>query len=223
MIRAVLYDHDGTLLDSLPLVVAATNRVLVGRALPALPAHDIIEGMHVATRPRMGAHAGSDDPREQDRLAQAFYDQAHAIGEGFATPYPGIAAMVEAVARRGLAQGVVSNNQGRLIRALMTHAGLAARFLAILGEEDFARPKPDPSGLIEGARLLGVDPRMCCYVGDTPGDLQAATAAGMPCIGCLWGITPPGRLRAAGFAALIAAPAELPAALEQIGCSGTGH
>ncbi|MBA3685999.1 MAG: HAD family hydrolase [Planctomycetes bacterium] len=216
MIRAVLYDHDGTLVDSLPLVVAATNRVLIARGLPALPAHDIIEGMHVATRPRMGLHAGSSDPLEQDRLAQAFYDEARAIGDDYARPYDGVAAMIEAIATRGMAQGVVSNNQGALIRGLMAHAGLGGRFAAILGEEDFAAPKPDPSGLLAGADRLGVDPRDCVYVGDTIGDLRAAIAAGMRCIGCLWGISPASAMTGVGFSALIAHPTELPATLSRL-------
>ncbi len=103
-VRAVLYDHDGTLVDSLPLVVAATNRVLIGRGLPALPAHDIIEGMHAPTRPRMGMHAGTTDAREQAELAEAFFAEAHSVGDQYASLYAGIPAMVSAVASLGLPQ-----------------------------------------------------------------------------------------------------------------------
>src|SRR3712207_8906971 len=55
----------------------------------------IITGMHVPTRPRMGLHAGTADPAEQDALARAFYDEALAIGDAYARPYPGIAAMAD--------------------------------------------------------------------------------------------------------------------------------
>jgi phosphoglycolate phosphatase-like HAD superfamily hydrolase len=76
---AVLYDHDGTLVDSLPMVVAATNAVLVRHGFPAEPPQVVIDAMVYATTPRMGFHARGSDPALHPRLAEEFYAEARRL------------------------------------------------------------------------------------------------------------------------------------------------
>ena len=211
MIEAVLYDHDGTLVDSLPLVVAASNRVLERRRLPILPAAEIIAGMVYPTAPRMGRHARIDDPDEQRLMAAEFYAAAHEIGADHATPYPGVRAMIAGLAALGVPQGVISNNQGRLIRRLLTALDLSAHLGVVLGEEDMPSPKPDPGGIRIAAERLGVPLDRCVYVGDTPGDLHTAQAAGIRCIGVTWGITARAELARHPFMAIADHPGQMPA------------
>ena len=90
MIRAVIYDHDGTLVNSLPMVVAATNRVLVANGFAEEPPAVVIAGMVLATGPRMGHHARTLDPGVQSRLAAKFYAAARELGPVHARAYDGI-------------------------------------------------------------------------------------------------------------------------------------
>ncbi len=208
--RAVLYDHDGTLVDSLAVVVAATNAVMHARQLPERPAAEIIKAMVLSTGPRMGFHSGIADPAIQLAMGSEFYAAAIVL-RGRVRVYDGVVETVAAVAARGLPQGVISNNQGTFIRAAMQHLGIAGSFqpAAVLGEEDVPAPKPSPSGLLLAAERLGLPPAACLFVGDGPPDAQAATAAGMRAIGVTWGIHRRSEMADMGFAVLIDHPREL--------------
>jgi phosphoglycolate phosphatase len=208
-IGAVIYDFDGTLVNSLSVVVAATNAVLVAHGKPARPAPEVIAGMVHPTGQRVGGLLGIDDPAIQADLAGAFYHAAHRLCEGNAFVYSGIAAAMAEVAGLGLPQGVLSNNQGTLVRRLLDHLDLAHHVAVAFGEEDVPAPKPDPRGVRLAAERLGHAPSTCVYVGDTPGDLHTAHAAGMRCIGVSWGITPRAVLARENFSALIDHPREL--------------
>ncbi len=207
-IRAVLYDHDGTLVDSLAVVVAASNAVLRHRQRPERPAAEIIKAMVLHTAPRMGFHAEIADPAVQLEMAAEFYAAAIHMPEQVRV-YSGVPEMVAAVARKGLAQGVISNNQGAFVRAALGFLDLSRHFGPLLGEEDIPAPKPSPSGLLLAAQLLGVAPADCMFVGDSPADAQAAAAAGMRGIGVTWGIHQRDEMVGMGFAQLIDHPHEL--------------
>ena len=206
--QAVLYDHDGTLVDSLAVVVAATNAVLAGRQLPERPAAEIIKAMVLATAPRMGFHAGVDDPVIQLAMAREFYAAAIHMPERVRV-YAGVPALLAAIAERGIPQGVISNNQGAFVRAAMRFLGLDGRFATLLGEEDVSATKPSPSGLLLAAQQVGVDPAHCVFVGDSPPDAQAAAAAGMRSIGVTWGIHTRDEMADMGFTCLVDQPHEV--------------
>ncbi len=214
---AILFDHDGTLVDTISVVEAATNEVLIANGCAAVTRAVVMEGMALPTAPRMGLHSGVGEPAQQQRLATAFYDSARRIGARGARLYDGVDATLAELMARGLRLGVVSNNQGAFIRIVLRDLGISERFACMLGEENFHRPKPDPSGLLLAAELIGVDPRACVYVGDGRGDAIAARAAGMASIGCTWGIHPPQEMPAMGFDALIDRPGDLLAALAFLG------
>lgn len=211
---AVLYDHDGTLVNSLPVVVEATNRVLTRHGYRTeLPA-DVIAGMVLATAPRMGHHARISDRAVQAIMAADFYAEARVLGPQLATAYVGVADMLNAVSALKLPQGVVSNNQGDVVRLILTHLNLADRFVLMYGEDHVPAPKPHPSGLQQAARALGVDINRCVYVGDSENDSEAAIAAGMPCIGVTWGIHPKEIIMSLGFTHVIDFPHELVALID---------
>jgi phosphoglycolate phosphatase-like HAD superfamily hydrolase len=207
---AVIFDHDGTLVDSLAVVVAATSAVLrrVGGPIPE-PA-SIIQAMVLPTAPRMGFHLGIADPGQQSQLADAYYAEA-LLQVTAARVYPGVPELCAAVAALGLPQAVVSNNEGVFVRRCMAHVGLMAWFRpsAVLGEEDMAAPKPHHAGPGAAARRLGVDGNGCAFVGDSPVDLGAARAAGMAAIGVTWGTHTRQELETYGFDALVDHPREL--------------
>lgn len=211
---AILYDHDGTIVDSLAVVVAATNEVLVANGLaPAAPAA-VVAGMVLPTGPRLGRHTGDTDLRRQTELAEAFYAAAHRLPH-LARPYPGIAALLAALHGRGVAQGVVSNNQGRFVRTVTAELGLAPWLGVQIGEEDMPAPKPDPRGLLLAAQRLGADPTRCWFVGDAAPDAQAAHAAGMRAVGVTWGTHSRTELLSQGFDLLVDRPDQILALLDR--------
>jgi 2-phosphoglycolate phosphatase len=219
IIAGVIYDHDGTLIDSLGAVVAATNRVLREQGFASATTADIVAGMARATAPRMGWHSGVADPAAQQRLALAFYAAARALSPRRSRPYPGIAGMVRALARRGIRQGVVSNNEGALVRAVLAAHGLAAHLADVRGDADVPAPKPDPRGLLQCVEALGLTPGQCLYVGDSPCDAATARAAGMASVGVTWGIHRRSEMGGMGFTRLVDRPAEL---LALVGGGATG-
>jgi phosphoglycolate phosphatase len=206
---AILYDHDGTLVDSLPVVVAATNHVLAAHGHPAEAPEVVIAAMVYATAPRMGHHARTGDPALQARMAAEFYAQAKTMGPRLATAYHGVVELLAAVTGRGIAQGVVSNNQGDVVRLLLRHLGLSPYLALAYGEDDVPAPKPDPSGIHQAATRLGVPLARCLFVGDSENDSEAARAAGVRCVGVTWGIHPREKMAGLGFDHLIDRPEEL--------------
>jgi HAD superfamily hydrolase (TIGR01509 family) len=206
--KAILYDHDGTLVNSLPVVVAATNAALTAAGFPAQPDHVVIKAMVLPTAPRMGFHSGVTDPVRLAHMAAEFYRHANLLPH-HATAYPGVPALLAEVAARGIAQGVISNNQGAFVRRVVAALGLAQYLGPVLGEEDMPAPKPDPRGLLQAAASLGVRAQDCWFVGDAGPDREAARSAGMLAIGVTWGIHRRDELEALGFDRLIDAPGEL--------------
>jgi HAD superfamily hydrolase (TIGR01662 family) len=164
--------------------------------------------MVLPTGPRMGFHAQVADAEGQARLAAAFYDEAWHRPQ-LARAYDGVPATLAELGRRGLRMGVVSNNQGRFIRAVLARLDLGGHFVCALGEEDMPAPKPDPRGAREALARLGLDAGHCAYVGDAPGDCQLARACGMAAIGVTWGIHTRDEMLAMGFDLLIDQPEAL--------------
>jgi phosphoglycolate phosphatase len=214
-IRAVLWDHDGTVVDSIPIVVAASNEVLRARGLPEIPADEVRRGMALPTTPRMGSHARTDDPALRAQLAAEFYVAANRLGPDLARAYPGVGEAVAALAR-DYPQGLISNNSGTLVRRILATLGLAPHFRLAWGEEDVPAPKPDPRGIALAARELGAAPGECVYVSDGITDVRAARGAGMPIIGVTWGIHPREEMEAAGFDDLVETPEQLLETLRRI-------
>ena len=205
---AIIYDHDGTLVDSLAVVVAATNATLVARGFSERPAPEIIKGMAHPTIPRLALHAGIADARLLATMADEFYAHMHALPH-LCRVYAGVPEVLAAVAGRGLPQGLVSNNSGRFVRLALTHLGLVDHFRSILGEENVPAPKPDARGALLAAQECGVDPTACWFVGDSPADREAARGAGMRSIGVTWGIHDQDEMAAMGFDQLIDHPRQL--------------
>ena len=206
---AVLYDHDGTLVNSLPMVVAATNAVLARHGHAVELPQVVIDAMVLATAPRMGLHARVGDPTQQALLAAEFYAEARRLGPQLAVAYDGVAGLLAAVAGRGLRQGVISNNQGEVVRLIVDHLGLAAHFALAWGEDDVARPKPAPDGIRQAADTLGIPLARVLFVGDSENDSEAAQAAGVRSVGVTWGIHTRAKLMTLGFDHLIDHPREL--------------
>lgn len=187
-IQAVLFDLDGTLIDSAPDLGGAANDLRAARGLPPLP----LEGY----RPYCGAGARGMlavafgiAPEHPDFAAQReeFFQAYEKRMTENTHVFDGVGEMVDALDERGLAWGIVTNKSKRFTgRLLEGIAALSASATAISGDTTpHAKPHPEP--LLEACRRMQVDPARCIYVGDDERDIVAGRAAGMATVAAAWG------------------------------------
>jgi len=183
----VLFDLDGTLVDSAPdfratLDVLRAERGEPPMALAALRPH-VSKGaraMLAASFPHMAAD-------ERDALIPRFlaiYEQELARHGG---AFEGVEPLLSAIEADGSRWGIVTNKPEYLARLLLPRLGWDTRCAVLLGGDSLPVRKPHPEPLLHAARLLGVEPGACVYVGDDERDIVAARAAAMPSVVALWG------------------------------------
>jgi len=228
-IRAVLFDLDGTLLDTLVDVGTAANAALqeCGFAVYPLPAYRMLLGGG-ARRLFHDALPSSDRTEANiDRAIAAFKRHYDRNWNETTLPYAGIPELVAELGRRGLVLTVLSNKPHEFTRACIAahfqtptpaEAGWPSHptlgepigpFRIVVGQRAEVPPKPDPAGAIEIATALGLEPSEFLYLGDTSIDMQTARDAGMHPIGVLWGFRDREELINAGAETVIAKPSEL--------------
>lgn len=208
---ALLFDLDGTLIDSLADLAAAVNHALerAGFAPHPVDAYRLMIGDGAPVLMQRALPPSARDPETIHRLLDAFEDYYAEHYTDHSRPYDGIVELLDALAKRGLATAVVSNKpHAATVRCVATLLP-GHRFAAVLGARDGVARKPDPAGALEAAALLGIAPRRFVYLGDSGVDMQTAEAAGMLAVGALWGFRGEAELCAAGARALIQQPLEL--------------
>lgn len=212
-VRAVLFDLDGTLADTLEDISTAMNRALAAHGLPE-HAPDAYRKM-VGDGAAMLAHRAVLDRTDLEaQVLEAYtrrYDQ-HIVDS--TKPYPGVDEMLRALAARGVGAAVLSNKPDRATRDVVERLFGLARFVDVRGERAGAPRKPDPTVAIELARQLGLAPQDVAFVGDTSVDMRTACAAAMLPVGVLWGFRDEPELRAAGARVIVSQPSEILALFE---------
>jgi 2-phosphoglycolate phosphatase len=178
-IRAVLFDLDGTLLDTALDFHEALTRLRAEERLPPLPFEQVrcqvSHGAHALVRLGFGTLPEDAHHVMWKRLLGLYRQQLAKHTRLFA----GGEEMLIDLERRGLHWGIVTNKPGWLTEPLLAEVGLHTRVRAVVSGDTFPERKPHPRGLLHAAQTLGVDPRECVYVGDAERDAQAAQAAGM--------------------------------------------
>lgn len=181
-LRAVLFDLDGTLLDTAPDMVGALNALRGEEGLAPLPFAMVRPAVsHGGARVvKIGfPDAGPEDSAAlQKRYLQIYRD---ALSEGTRL-FPGMDLVLDSLAERRLKSGIVTNKPAWLTDPLLEQLGLRPRFDCVVSGDTLAERKPHPLPLLHAAKLAGVDPAECIYVGDAQRDVQAAHAAGMPAL-----------------------------------------
>jgi phosphoglycolate phosphatase len=206
--RLMVFDLDGTLVDSAPDIAAAVNRLLAGRALPALSQPQVAamvgDGLHKLMERAFAAVGAVPDARAADEYMNDY--ERHVLVE--TTLFPGIVAALDALAADGWRLAVCTNKPARAAQLLLEGLGIASRMAAIGGGDSFPTRKPDPDHLAATIQAAGGNPARAIMVGDHRNDVQAASGCAMPCIFAGWGYGPPEMSTAA--AAVAATPADLP-------------
>jgi phosphoglycolate phosphatase len=208
--RAVIFDLDGTLVDSLDDIADALGRSLDDAGLP-------VPGLG-AVRTWIGAGArnlvaqAAPAARVDDVYAgfQRHYGERPIVRTSL---FPGVAGVLDGLAQRGTPMAVLSNKPHALTVRIADALLARWRFAAVVGHRPGAPLKPDPTAALEVAAALGVSPDACAFVGDSAIDIATARAAGMRPIAVTWGYRPRAELIAAGPDALVDDPHELATAL----------
>ncbi|MCS7022946.1 MAG: HAD-IA family hydrolase [Gemmataceae bacterium] len=178
LLRAVLFDFDGTLADSFAAITASTNHVRAAYGLPPLSEAEVRRHVgwglnHLLQRLVPGAALEDAVARYRAHHDAILLEQTYWL--------PGVVNTLAELARRGYRLGVCSNKRAEFTRRLVQSLGLGKAIGCILGPEDVAgRTKPDPAMLLEGLRRLEVSPAQAVYVGDMSIDVQTGHAAGVP-------------------------------------------
>ncbi len=206
---AILFDHDGTLVDSIQAVVITTNMSLKKNGFNECTTEEITYGMNYPTFERFRLHSDSEDDGKVMQMTADFYSFLHSDGLQYLKVFPGIQDCLDEFAKSGYSMGIVSNSQGMFVRKAAAHLHYAYDLAIILGEENVEAPKPAPGGLIQACAGLAAEPENCWYIGDAPSDHKAAKAAGMKSGLVAWGANTENVLNACGADAVFKTPAEL--------------
>ncbi len=207
---AVIFDLDGTLLDSLGDIAEAMNVVLDRHGLPTHPVdrYRFFVGDGIDHLVRRALPAGVDGAA-LERIAADMRAEYARRATRTTRPYPGIPELLDALVARGIPMGILTNKPHEPAVAMVRELLGRWPFPVIQGATDGLPKKPDPAGALRVAGALGVPPGRCLYVGDTGTDMRTARAAGMVPVGVLWGFRPREELEAAGARHLIDRPGEL--------------
>jgi phosphoglycolate phosphatase len=213
-ISAVIFDLDGTLLDTIEDITEASNRVYTARGLSPLSIAEmkllVGDGAEELIR-RVFASRGRPAPSDAEvgDILKDYRREYEACWRAHSCPYPGIPGLLGELSRRGIRTAVLSN-KAQMFTALMVADLLPGhRFDAVRGALPGVPLKPDPAPALAIAAGLGVPAAACAFVGDTNVDMKTGRAAGMLAVGALWGFRTADELRANGADVLIAAPEEL--------------
>ena len=207
--RALIFDLDGTLADSLEDIADAMNGALAAHGLPTheVPSYRYKVGDGIEWLVRRAMPQPCPVPLPQ--LMEEYRTRYKATGHAKTQAYPGIAEMLDGVAALEVPMAVLSNKRDDFTKELVRLRFGRWRFAAVAGEREGVPRKPDPTSALELARVLGFAPSQLGFVGDTPIDMNTARNAGMTPIGVLWGFRTREELLAAGAKHVLERPAQL--------------
>ena len=183
----VLFDLDGTLVDSAPDLLAAVNAVLADAGRTPLELATLRPVVSKGARAMlMLAFADDDAVQREARLPSMLAYYAKAIAR-HTRPFVGIESLLARIEGAGKRWGIVTNKSAVLARTVVAAMGWSERCGVLVGGDTLPVSKPDPAPLLHACMQVRIDPSRCVYVGDDERDIQAARAAVMPSAAALWG------------------------------------
>ncbi len=209
--QAVVFDFDGTLMDTLQDVAESVNSVLARLGFPEHGLEDYrrFVGDGVEELARRVLPQGHRDEATVAKALAVIRDEYRQRWINHTRPYDGIPELLDALTERRLKIAILTNKPDDSTRAMVARLLPDWRFDIILGATPALPRKPDPTGALQAADSLGLPPRSFLYVGDSDIDMKTANAAGMYAVGVLWGFRSPDELIRNGAKALIGKPLEL--------------
>lgn len=187
-VKAVLFDLDGTLIDSAPDLGAAADKMRTDRGLPSLPLDKYRPMAGAGARGMLGIAFGIT-PEHPDfpAMREEFFRNYESCMTQRTYVFDGVAQLIASLVERDVAWGVVTNKSMRFTGPLTKGMTLFSTARAVVGGDSTPHAKPHPAPLLEAARQVGVNPIECVYVGDDVRDMQAGKAAGMATVAATYG------------------------------------
>ncbi|MDC9720026.1 MAG: phosphoglycolate phosphatase [Gammaproteobacteria bacterium] len=186
--KLVLFDLDGTLLDSLPDLFAASvcmaNALKIDQPTPAQVEQWVGNGAAMLVQ-RILANQFKPtmaDPRFDQALA-LYMDAYQQLGSRQSRLYSGVESLLTALNQQGIKQGIITNKPSRFTQPLLVQFGISQHFDLVYSGDSFSEKKPHPMPLLKAAQNMKLSVKECLMVGDSSNDINAAKACGMPCLG----------------------------------------
>jgi N-acetyl-D-muramate 6-phosphate phosphatase len=187
-VKAVLFDLDGTLIDSAPDLGAAADKMRIDRGLPSLPYEHYRPMAGAGARGMLGVAFGiTPEHADFPALREEFFRNYESCMTQRTYVFEGVAQLIASLIERDVPWGVVTNKSMRFAGPLTKGMPLFASARAVVGGDSTPYSKPHPAPLLEAARQVGVKPIECVYVGDDVRDVQAGKAAGMATVAATYG------------------------------------
>ena len=218
-VKTILFDLDGTLLNTIDDLADAANWVCAQNGWPAFTVeqykHMVGNGI-----PKLVERFSPADCRSPEQLAAAlaqFTARYDAHKEDKTAPYPGIPELLAELKAAGIQTAVFSNKADALCGGIIDHYFAPGSFAAVRGSRPGVPTKPDPAGLYSLMADLGADASATLFVGDSDVDIATGHNAGLPALGAVWGFRGAAELTAAGADALLWRPADILAYISGMG------
>ena len=209
--RLVLFDLDGTLIDSAPDLAAAANAMRVVRGLEPLPLAALRPMVGTGARGMVGlAFAVAPGDGHFDALRDEFLERYQSALLVHTAVFADVAPVLDRLDEAGVRWGIVTNKAARFTQPVVEGLGLNLRAVVVISGDTTPHAKPHPAPLLEAARRAGSEPARCVYIGDDHRDIVAGQAAGMSTLAAAWGYLGHGEpIEAWGAHAVLPEPAAL--------------
>ena len=219
-LRAVLFDMDGTLLDSAPDFIAVCQAMRLERGLPAVAEHVVRDQVSGGARAMVAsAFAMTPEADGFEDLRQEFLERYQQHCAILTRPYAGIESLLADIEHAKLIWGVATNKPLRYAEPIMQQLGLAQRSAVLVCPDHVSRSKPDPEMLLLACEKIGIAPNATLFVGDDARDIEAGRAAGCKTAAVTWGyIHPDDNPSHWGADVVVKHPAELRTILDRALC-----
>lgn len=212
MFKAIVFDLDGTLLDTIQDLANSMNSVLSTYGYPTHPVEKynyfVGNGMVNLVKGALPQEVVANES-DLTKYIEAYREEYNKRWDDTTRAYEGVPELLDGLTKRGIKMTILSNKPDKFTHLTVTKLLPNWKFDIIYGERPSVPRKPDPAGALEIAEILNIPVKEFLYLGDSGVDMETANAAGMYAVGALWGLRGADELLASGARTLIVKPAEL--------------